>query len=105
MWYILNEQNYACPVSISEYVAWTKNNDKHVGDTTTPHPARISTVFLGLDHALGKEYGPHLFETAVFYPANTFGQVYCERCCTYEQAVEMHERIVRDVFSGKIEVK
>ena len=47
------------------WARWFKTKDRQVAETwVTPH-VRVSTIFLGLDHALGQE-GPVLFETMVF---------------------------------------
>lgn len=55
--------------------------------------ARVSTVFLGLDHSHG--YGPPLlFETMIFGGEHDQHQ---ERCSTYEQALEMHRKAVEKV--------
>lgn len=49
--------------------------------------ARVSTVFLGIDHRFGDEGPPILFETMVFNGPLDGEQ---ERCSTWEQAEEMH---------------
>ncbi len=58
----------------------------------TINGARISTVFLGIDHGFGGR--PLLFETMVFE-----GELdgVCERCETYEQAEAMHAEVCERV--------
>lgn len=55
----------------------------------------VSTTFLGLDHSFG-DGPPLLFETMIFRRDPTgainFGDLYCDRCSTYAQAEEMHEK-------------
>jgi hypothetical protein len=54
----------------------------------------ISTVFLGLDHNFFGKGPPVLFETMVFG-----GELdeETERCSTWEQAEEMHQRMINKV--------
>lgn len=58
----------------------------------------ISTVFLGLDHAWGHGSRPILFETMIF--GGKYSE-YQDRCCTYEEAEDMHEKAVNLVLSDK----
>ena len=51
---------------------------------------RVSTVFLGLDHGFGAEE-PVLFETMIF--GGEYDE-YCERYCTWDEAVEGHAKAV-----------
>lgn len=57
----------------------------------------VSTVFLGIDHSFGRG-PPMLFETMVF--GGPMDQ-YQERCSTWDEAVEMHERLVARVRSDQ----
>jgi hypothetical protein len=57
--------------------------------------AEVSTVFLGLDHALGGSR-PILFETMVF-GGDLNGEM--ERYSTYDEAFEGHERMVERVLN------
>lgn len=59
----------------------------------------VSTVFLGIDHGfaalLNNEVAPPvLFETMVFGGPVSDEQ---RRCCTYDEAVEMHHQTCMDV--------
>lgn len=55
---------------------------------------KVSTVFLGIDHAFFGQSPPILFETMVFGGPCDGEQ---ERCCTWEEAVEMHNKWVEKV--------
>jgi len=67
----------------------------------------ISTVFLGLDHQWHAHGPPLLFETMVFGKAAKFSSEIGartdllnerqERCTTWEQAEEMHEKMCEEV--------
>lgn len=65
---------------------WFQSADRHVGDDAIGD-SRVSTVFLGIDHAFTDNGPPILFETMVFGGALDGEQ---GRCSTYEQAVVMH---------------
>jgi hypothetical protein len=56
----------------------------------------ISTVFVGVDHLFGGEL-PLIFETIIF-PTGTVDEIYCDRCGTWQEAVDMHERAVAHVL-------
>lgn len=53
----------------------------------------VSTVFLGLDHSFGRG-PPMLFETMVFGGPLDHE---CERCSTWEEAEQQHERMCERV--------
>lgn len=53
---------------------------------------KVSTVFLVLDHNFTHEGPPILFESMCFSPDDE--EEWCERCSTWEQAEDMHERMV-----------
>lgn len=54
---------------------------------------RISTVFLGLDHALG-EGPPLVFETMVFGEGDCKDDSDCDRYSTWEEAEQGHKAMV-----------
>jgi len=58
----------------------------------------VSTVFLSIDHSMGSG-PPLLFETMVFLNG---GDVFQDRCTTWEQAETMHEKTVLQVKDGTI---
>jgi hypothetical protein len=63
--------------------------------------ARVSTVFLGLDHRFGGEGPPVLFETMIFGGRLDEFQ---DRCCTWDEAEKMHAEAVRLVRGGHLRV-
>jgi hypothetical protein len=69
---------------------------RRVGDHTIGN-ARVSTVFLGLDHSFG-DGPPVLFETMVFGGPLDQEQ---ERCCTWEEAEAMHAAMVARVIAAE----
>lgn len=59
----------------------------------------ISTVFLGINYGLSKKR-PLIFETIVFvenilFKSGLRNEVDVDRCSTYDEALEMHERLVK----------
>src|SRR5687767_12387471 len=85
------------PVLCHDLLQWAQcfggEDARRVADTTIGE-ARVSTVFLGLDHSFG--YGPPLlFETMVFGGPLDQEQ---ERCTTWEQAEEMHKAMCARVI-------
>jgi len=87
-WYILNEDKTPRLADLEEWARWSIKNDKHVGSTEIGD-ARISTVFVGLDHNWG-DGPPLLFETMVFGGKE---DGHCERCSTWKQAEAQHETV------------
>lgn len=55
-------------------------------------PARVSTVFLGLDHNWGFKGGPILFETMVFWTGSPLDED-CVRYRTLEEAKRGHQEM------------
>jgi hypothetical protein len=86
-------------------LTWARWFEEHRADRIVKQeqigPYWISTVFLGLDHGLGRMLGisprnqhPILFETMVFAVVGTERKLDVqERCSTWEEAEEQHERI------------
>lgn len=64
--------------------------------------ARVSTVFLGIDHNFDDEGPPILFETMVFGLLGEEEQQW--RYASYEDAVEGHRRAVKKTQKGGAEV-
>lgn len=64
--YKLNPDGTTEPCTIEEWSQWMagEGGDKHIAETFT-HSCRVSTVFLGINHAFGRG-APVLFETMVF---------------------------------------
>lgn len=55
----------------------------------------VSTIFLGLDHNLGMEGPPVVFETMVF-PKGSWSEAACVRACTWDEALENHAMLVEE---------
>ena len=93
-YYILDEQRQAIPVA--DVREWRRRFDRHTRRVarTEIGDAYISTVFLGLNHAYGDDEPPMLFETMVFGDELDGEQ---DRCATWAEAEEMHERMVARV--------
>jgi len=105
--YILTKDKLAVPVDMWEWAEWFENSSRagtrHVAIELIGETYLVSTVFLGLDHAFGGD--PLLFETMIFIEAEwgwheNMGYRFrdslnwCDRCGTWEEALDMHERAV-----------
>lgn len=91
MWYTIDENHEVTPITEGRYFDKTSENEHlwRVGLTITPN-YRISTVFLGLMHTGG------LFETMVFdEKSDSFLELDMERCHTWDEAIEMHQKMVK----------
>ncbi len=88
-WYGLDDDRNVVPANRfptqDERKAW------RVGSTRVGQ-YRVSTVFLGLDHQYG-DGPPLVFETMVF-EGEGFGDLYCERYATWEDAEAGHNHTV-----------
>jgi hypothetical protein len=93
-YYILvGEQVVSCS-DLMTWAKWFETHDRQVRDTQRDD-VRVSTVFLGLDHNHSLHGPPVLFETMVFINGSG-GDM--ERYCTWDEAVEGHERMVAQIF-------
>ena len=92
-YYTMDADDSVRPVySLQAWATWRKQGIRHIGYTTIGS-VRISTVFLGIDHAVGGG-PPLLFETMIF------GGELDEEQIRYATAVEAragHEQMVRRV--------
>jgi hypothetical protein len=92
--YILDGHT-AVPVDLMTWARWFDSHAKrHVADETVGD-ARVSTVFLGIDHSFG-DGPPMIFETMIFGGEH---DEYMARCSTWEEAEAMHDRAVAMVKS------
>lgn len=66
---------------------------RRIGFDELPGGVRVSTVFLGLDHAHGGG-PPLLFETMIFRDPGGWSEDYCERYTTAAEALAGHARAV-----------
>lgn len=90
-WYILDEKNKPVASNIVDCGIWLQNNPERkavkqekIGDV------RVSTVFLGLDHAWNSNI-PVLWETMIFGGEH---DQYQDRYTSIEDAVEGHQKAV-----------
>jgi len=88
--YILKDGVPVPEPDLFAWVKWLEDDDHRRVASTEVGAARISTVFLGLDHAFGGGT-PVLFETMVFGGELDEHQ---QRYYTLEEAMIGHERIV-----------
>lgn len=65
---------------------------RRIGSTRLWHGARVSTVWLGLDHSFG-DGPPLIFETMIF--GGGFGELDMDRYSTFADAVAGHEQMVQ----------
>ncbi len=92
--YILDENhNPVEEVDLIKWANWFENADRIVAKTTVSPDAKVSTVFLGLDHRFG-EGEPLLFETMVF--GGKLDQE-MDRYSTWKEAEEGHAAMVKKV--------
>jgi hypothetical protein len=91
-WYILDKDHNVIPCNdLRTWAEWSDIDDnRRVALTDTPR-GRVSTVFLGIDHAFGRNAGPLFFETMVFVDDDEDG---CWRCATWDEAVAQHAKVV-----------
>lgn len=81
--------------TLYEWVEWFESSvDRVVDRTEIDKGVYVSTVFLGINHALFHDQLPLWFETMVFGGDH---DRFCEYYSTLEQAMLGHERIVRMV--------
>lgn len=90
MWYILDNNNKPVFSTALESSEWMENNpNRKVVKQDTVDDIRVSTVFLGLDHAWLKEQPPVLWETMIFGGEH---DQYQERYTSHKDALEGHEK-------------
>jgi hypothetical protein len=78
------------PVPTTDFKCFNKN---HVVKKELVGSSEVSTVFLCIDHNYGRIGPPLLFETMVFGPLDPENEIQ-ERCSTWDEALEQHQRIV-----------
>ncbi len=86
-YYILDGRK-PVPADLQTWSEWMCETERHVAQDEI-EGARISTVFLGLDHNPYFSGPPLLYETMVFGGVCNDA---IERCSTWEQAEAMHGR-------------
>ena len=106
MWYMLDEENNPVPaLDATEYFNWRdQNENKRVVKQETVNNKYVSTVFLGMDHntdPYNNNGSPVLFETMVFPDKENYSEMYCKRCCFYDDALLMHQEAIQWVKGGE----
>jgi hypothetical protein len=91
--YILEGHTPKLVMDLMKWAQWFETAERHVAITKTPGGARISTVFLGLDHSFGEPGAPVLFETMVFDESPLADEQ--ERYRTWEEAEKGHALMVK----------
>ena len=94
-YYILDGRRPVAVDSVIEWAKWREGTSTRVGEDFIGE-ARVSTVFLGINHAYGDEQ-PVLFETMIFGGDH---DGYCRRYHTWEGAEGGHRRLVEKLRSG-----
>lgn len=90
-YYILDDKGQPVPADLVVWARWFEDaigKDSRRVAVDDVNGARISTVFLGLDHSFGGG-PPLLFETMIFGGEHDQWQ---DRCSTRDEALQMHER-------------
>jgi hypothetical protein len=96
LYFILDGDNNPVETDAMTFGKWFQEN-KHrriVKQDTPLKGVSVSTVFLGVNHAILNEV-PLLFETTVF---NGDHDGYCRRYSTYEQAQKGHQEVIEMIF-------
>lgn len=84
--YILVDRK-AVPATTDEWARFFENTKDRIVAKDQIGEAKVSTVFLGLDHRFGDDGPPLIFETMIFGGPHADYQT---RCSTWEEAEEMH---------------
>jgi len=93
--WILDENKKPKQVDLTTWATWFEKGDHRIVKQETVGDAKVSTVFLGLDHNFGGGGPPILWETMVFGGKHDQWQ---ERCAgNWEQAESMHHQVVEMV--------
>jgi hypothetical protein len=104
-WYILDNNYNPVSAPIMEAAQWMDENPnrKKVGyDELTDlngDDVRVSTVFLGLDHAWNSKT-PVLWETMIF--GGEHDQSYQERYSSHQEALEGHQKAINFINTGYV---
>lgn len=85
-------------VSMAEWAKLFDDGEARTVAKTTVGDAKVSTVFLGIDHGDGRGSQPLIWETMVFA---SDGDEYTNRYWTYEQAANGHVEVVKRLMTGQ----
>lgn len=96
-YYILNDDHTTKPVEMMEWVVWaSRGRATSVVKQDTIGDARVSTVFLGLNHAYLGQGAPLIFETMIFGGPE---DGYQDRYSTWDQALKGHQKAIDQLTS------
>jgi len=99
LYYVLDDQNNAIPCE--DVLEWGEKfadfSKRQVADTSLLDTIRVSTVFIGIDHAWN-DGPPLVFESMVFGGED---DGYMERYSTWEEAEKGHHNIVAKILLDK----
>lgn len=83
------------PMSDEDWARALQDTDgRRIARTELPDGKLVSTVWLGLDHRLGVDGSPLIFETMVFPSSDSLEALDCERYSTEEEARAGHLEMV-----------
>lgn len=109
-YFILDENRNAIPATLMEWAEYFENTKKRIVKQENIGDYWISTVFFGLDYGLiemfylkegsMENYKPQIFETMVFTNKQDLYEIYCDRCSTWKEAEECHEKAIEWVNNG-----
>lgn len=93
-YYILDENHQVVEADMFIANAWLSSNDRKRVALDEIGEFVVSTVFLFFDHSFHNDGPPILFETMIFSDNNMKLEGYCERYCTWVEAMEGHQRAI-----------
>lgn len=97
--YMLEGTTPVPAADVLSWARWFESADRHVAETWVTPDIRVSTIFLGLDHALWPGvHVPILFETMVFGGSLDQEQ---RRYATWGQAEQGHAEVVAQVRAAQ----
>lgn len=107
--YILDENHKVIGIPTEDISKWVKFVDKDFETTRRVKldfigDKEISTIFLSVNTDIIFSETLRLFETAVFDLLNK-DEYYRERCSTWDEAVDQHNRIVEKIKKEQANVK
>lgn len=95
--YILRKRKKAIKVPLEDWARWMESirgTSKKFVAKKTIKGKRVSTVFLGLDHAWMEGQKPQIFETMVF-EGEGYSEIYMRRYSTYNEAKKGHRKAIK----------
>lgn len=97
--YILDADHNPVRIDFLNWTEWMSTADRRVARTVIeadlgdgPEELVVSTVFLGINHAMPGDPTPELFETMVI--DRHYRDLELQRYATWKEAVEGHEEMV-----------